>query len=163
MRNVRGTVAGVLVTFFLVLVSVPVERSRVDRIVGLTIVVYAAFAARRRLGVGSRPGPHEAPGDSYDTSPADEQDVRLARLDASVRRAAESGDQYARVTRPAMRQLAAERLRTRHGIDVNADPARARQRMGEDLWEMFATPPDHVGPAPGPERLRSLVAALESL
>lgn len=161
--RIGGTALGLLGTFALVLGSIPATRSRLDRILVLTVVLYAAFVARRHLGVGRRPepeGPSLAPSDP---TPAEEQDVRLARLDASLERAATSGEQFWRVTRPALRRLTAERLRLRHGIDVTADPVGARRQMGEDLWLMFSVPADHAGPPPGRERLRELVEHLERL
>lgn len=161
--RVVAVAGGLLGTFVLVLAVIPTTRARVDRIVLLTIVVYVAFQVRKRFGVGQRPAPTPPPHDPWDTAPADEQDVRLARLDASLAAAAESGEQFWRVTRPALRYLVTERLRLSAGIDVTADPAGARRQMGEDLWEMFSVPADHRGPAPGRERLRRLVEALERL
>lgn len=158
-----GTTLGLLGTFVLVMGLIPATRARLDRVLILTLVVYAGLVARRHLGVGVRPEPEPVPYGGADTSPAEEQDVRLARLDASLARAAESGEQFWRVTRPAMRRLVTERLRLKAGIDVTADPAGARRQMGEELWEMFSTPADHVGPAPGPARLRLLVERLEAL
>ena len=158
-----GILTGLLGTFVLVLGTIPATRSRVDRLVVLTVVVYTAFAARRYLGVGTRPEPAGPAYRHHEPTPAEEQDVRLARLDASLARAATSAEQFWRVTRPALRRLTAERLRLRTGIDVTADPVGARRQMGDELWEMFSTPADHVGPAPGPERLRVLVERLERL
>lgn len=153
---------GLLGTFVVVLGSIPATRARTDRLVVLTVVLYLGFVARRRLGVGVRPEvdrdpPHDPLG------PPDEPDVRLARLDAALALAAGSGEHYARVTRPALRHLVADRLRMRTGIDVTADPAGARRVMGEELWLLFATPPEHVGPAPGPLGLRDLVERAERL
>jgi hypothetical protein len=161
-RQVRGLVVGLVVATFLVSGSLPATRRRPDRVLLLVLVAYACFEARKRLGTGSRPVATAPRGAEYDAGP-EEQDVRLARLDASFERAAESGEQFARVTRPMLRRLVADRLRARTGIDVDADPAGARRQMGEELWEMFSTDPAAVGPAPGPERLRALVAAVERL
>lgn len=160
--RVVGVVAGLFGTFVLVLGSIPATRSRSDRLLVLTLVVYAGFLARRMLGVGVRPEA-DPPLHAGEPSAAEEENVRLARLDASLARAAESGEQFWRVTRPALRALATERLRLRSGIDVTADPEGARRQMGDELWVMFSTPADHAGPAPGPERLRLLVDALERL
>lgn len=157
-----GIAAGLLVTFALVFGSIPATRSRLDRLLVLTLVLYLGVRARRRLGVGVRPRIERWPSRA-DLGPPDEPDVRLARLDSSLALAAGSGEHFARVTRPALRRLAAERLRLRAGIDVTADPTGARRVMGEDLWQLFATPPEVVGPAPGPLGLRDLVERLERL
>ena len=154
---------GLAATFVLVLMSVPTSRARPDRLAVLAAVLFVGFAVRRRLGVGARPVAEAPPGSGYDAPPAEEQDVRLARLDASLTRAAESGEQFWRATRPMLRRLATERLRVRTGIDVTADPAGARRQMGEELWLMFSTPEDHLGPPPGPDGLRVLVERLERL
>ncbi|HWL35049.1 MAG TPA: hypothetical protein VNQ77_02540 [Frankiaceae bacterium] len=160
--RVVGIVAGLFATFVLVLGSIPATRARAERLLVLTVVLYAGFAARRMLGVGERPHPTPQPRHG-ESEPAEEQDVRLARLDASLARGAESGEQFWRVTRPALQRLTTERLRVGSGIDVTADPVGARQRMGEELWAMFSMPAGHAGPAPGPERLRRLVEHLERL
>lgn len=161
--RVAGLAAGLLLAFFVVTVAVPPDRVRIDRLLVLTVVVFAAFTARRRFGTGTRPEPEAPAFGSGESTAAQEQDVMLARMDASLAQAAESPQQFWRVTRPAVRRLATERLRLRRGIDVTADPDGARRQMGEELWEMFATPPGHVGPAPGRDRLRALVERLERL
>jgi len=161
--RVVGIAGALLGTFLLVLTVTPTSRARADRIAVLAVVVYAGFVARRSLGVGRRPQPAPPPTDPWESTPVDEQDVRIARLDRSLREAAESGEQFWRVTRPALRRLATERLRLKAGIDVTADPVGARRQMGEELWEMFSTPAEHRGPAPGGERLRLLVERLERL
>jgi hypothetical protein len=164
-RSRRGwQIAGAVVTFFVLASVVPPGRARTDRILLLSAAVYAGLLVRARFGVGDRPeavAPQAVA--SAELPPAHEQDVRLARLDASLVRATENADQYARVTRPMLRRLATERLRTKHGIDAAADPVRARRLMGEELWEIFATPPEAVGPPPAPDRLHLLVARVERL
>jgi hypothetical protein len=164
-RRIVGTALGFLLTFVLVFAFVPPDRARVDRVVLLAGVVYVYLAVRRRLGVGSRPEARapRAPDPFGELSPAAEQDVRLARLDASLVRATESSEQFTRVTRPMLRRLTTERLLMRSGIDVTADPAGARRLMGEELWEIFSAPADQLVPAPAPERLRGLVERLERL
>lgn len=155
---------GAVGTFFAVVAVVPPERARNDRVLVVCIAVYACLLVRAALGVGERPeavAPQRH--QTADLGPVDEQDVRLARLDASLERATENAEQFALSTRPMLRRLATERLRTKHGIDAAADPARARRLMGEELWEIFATPPDAVGPPPAPERLHHLVGLVERL
>jgi hypothetical protein len=159
-----GRVLGALATVVLVVMFMPPSRLRVDRIVVVGLAVYAGFLVRSGFGVGVRPEAVAPPAPSYgELSPADEQDVRLARLDASLVRATESGEQFAKVTVPLLRRLAIERLRAKQGIDVTADPAGARRLMGEELWQIFAAPPEQHAPPPAPERLRHLVDRLERL
>ncbi len=162
-RQARGIVVGLVATYVLVVVAIPDSRARPERLLLITLALYVAFHARKRLGIGERPVAEPRPRASdRDVLPA-ESDVRLEQLDMALARAAQSGEQFARVTRPMLRRLAADRLRTSSGIDVTANPAGARQQMGEDLWAMFSVDPDEVGPAPDPQRLRDLVTALERL
>ncbi|HEX8002072.1 MAG TPA: hypothetical protein VF519_05200 [Mycobacteriales bacterium] len=162
MKRLVWWAAAFFAAFLMVSSVVPVSRGRVDRLAVLTLALAGCALARYQIGVGVRPAP-ASPRPPEDSAVADEQDVRLARLDASVARAAESGAHYAGAFVPMLRRLAAERLADRAGIDVAADPAGARRLMGEELWEIFATAPDEHGPAPGPERLRLLVQRLERL
>ena len=141
---------------------IPATRGRQDRVAVLTAVLATCVVARHRFGVGARSEPRAALFEP-DTSQANEQDVRLARLDASVARAAESGEHYARAFVPLLRRLVTQRLADRSGIDVTADPAGARRLMGEELWEIFSTAVDERAPAPSPQRLHALVERLERL
>lgn len=155
---------GGVVTFFVLVSVIPPSRSRIDRDLVVCVAVYLCLLVRTRFGVGERPeavAPQAPP--PAELPPAHEQNVRLARLDTSLARAVESGEHYSRATRPMLRRLAAERLRTKHGIDAAADPHQARRLMGEELWEIFATPPEAVGPPPAPDRLRLLVERVERL
>ena len=160
--RLAAIIAGLLGTFVLVLGSIPATRSRVDRLVVLTVVLYLGFVARRDVGIGERAEVERGPGYTAPTPP-DEPDVRLARLDASLAQCAESGEHFARVTRPALRRLVAERLRVRTGIDVTADPTGARRVMGEELWQLFEPVPVHAWTTPGPLGLRDLVERVERL
>jgi hypothetical protein len=150
------------VTFLFVGALMPASRARQDRVAVLTCVLAVCAYSRYRLGVGVRPEPEETYGEA-DPGIADEQDVRLARLDTSVARASDSAEHYARSFVPLLRRLATERLADRAGIDVTADPAGARRLMGEELWQIFSTAADERGPGPDPKRLRDLVARLEAL
>ena len=160
-RRGMGWVTWLFLAYLLVGAFVPAARGRQDRVAVLTATLAACGYARYRLGLGERPEAPERHGDG-DLGIADEQDVRLARLDSSIARAAESVEHYARVFVPLLQRLVTERLADKAGVDVDADPAGARRLMGEELWEIFATPAGHAGP-PAPERLRRLVEAVERL
>ena len=41
--------------------------------------------------------------------------------------------------RPVLAELAADRLRRHHGIDMETEPERAREVMGDDLWQTLMT------------------------
>jgi len=161
-RRVVTWLVTLFVAFLFVGALMPESRARQDRVAVLTCVLAICAYSRRRLGLGERPEPQVAYGDA-DLGIVDEQDVRIARLDTSVARAADSAEHYARSFVPMLRRLATQRLADRAGIDVTADPAGARRLMGEELWEIYSTAVDERGPAPDPRRLRDLVARLEAL
>jgi hypothetical protein len=75
----------------------------------------------------------------------------LQRLEREVVLAAASSfDLHVRV-RPVLREIAAHRLATRRGTDLDAGSAETRAALGEELWELVR--PDRVPPddrfAPG--------------
>lgn len=61
---------------------------------------------------------------------------------------------------PRLGELADERLRQRHGITRESDPARARTLLGEPLWTFLGTPSRRP---PSPRDLAAIVAELEKL
>lgn len=61
---------------------------------------------------------------------------------------------------PRLGELADERLRQRHGITRESDPARARTLLGETLWTFLSTPSRRP---PSPRDLAAIVAELEKL
>ena len=162
-RRSTGVALGLLATLLLVTGFVPPSRAGRERILLVTGVVYGCFLVRVRFGMPDRPVAEPDPVYRLDDGIADEQDVRLARLDASLRRATESGEHYARVGSPLLRALADERLRDRTGVDPDNDPATARRLLGEELWQIFATPPDEHAPPPAREEVALLVARVEAL
>jgi hypothetical protein len=69
--------------------------------------------------------------------------------------------------RPTLRRIAAELLRARRGIDLDADPDRARRALGEETWELVRAdrepPVDRFGPGLELASLRTVVTALEAI
>ncbi|WBB72779.1 hypothetical protein O7602_24235 [Micromonospora sp. WMMD1128] len=61
---------------------------------------------------------------------------------------------------PRLGELADERLRQRHGVTRESDPARARALLGEPLWTFLGTPARRP---PTPRDLAAIVAELEKL
>ncbi len=72
-----------------------------------------------------------------------------------------------RRVRPVLREIAAHRLLTRYGIDLDAEPARARELVGASAWELVRpdrdAPADRRGPGPPLSHLRQVVAELERI
>ena len=67
--------------------------------------------------------------------------------------------------RPVLREIAAHRLRTRYGVDLDAEPARARELVGASAWELVRPhrppPSDRLASGPPLSHLREVVAELE--
>ena len=67
--------------------------------------------------------------------------------------------------RPLLREIAAHRLMKRYGIDLDAEPGRARELVGARAWELVRPerppPRDRLAPGPPLSSLRDVVADLE--
>jgi hypothetical protein len=83
-----------------------------------------------------------------------EQAARL--LDKSMRDPGRFGE----LLRPQLVELAAHRLRRRHGVDFRRDPDRARDLVGDSLWQLMATPQQNT---PSYQQLGDWVARIEAL
>jgi hypothetical protein len=67
---------------------------------------------------------------------------------------------FSRNVLPELAELADERLRQHHGITRASDPRRARELLGEPLWQLLAEPDRRP---PKARDWAALVAALEKL
>ena len=69
--------------------------------------------------------------------------------------------------RPTLRRIASELLRSRRGIDLDGDPAAARQALGDEAWELVRSdrpvPDDRFGPGIDRAALHRVVASLEGI
>lgn len=75
-----------------------------------------------------------------EAAPPDALDYRLVRLRRDLRDAVERDDRTDEIY-PVLRELAAERLRTHHGVDLDTEPERARAVVDAHLWRYLTTPP----------------------
>jgi hypothetical protein len=68
---------------------------------------------------------------------------------------------------PMLRELAAERLYARHGIDLEADPEAARAMLGTPAWELlgleWSAANGRSGTGPSHEAVEAAVSAIERL
>jgi hypothetical protein len=68
---------------------------------------------------------------------------------------------------PVLREIASYRLRAHYGVDLTAEPLRARNLVGEPVWELIdprrPKPEDRLARGPSLVYLREVIAALESL
>jgi len=69
-------------------------------------------------------------------------------------------ERFSRNVLPVLAELTDERLRLRHGVTRASDPRRARELVGEPLWQALADPGRRP---PKRQELATLVEALERL
>jgi hypothetical protein len=68
--------------------------------------------------------------------------------------------------RPLLRQLAGDRLYGRHGVELDEDPQRSRQLLGDQLWELVSADRQvgrRTGPGLASQDLAAHVDRLERL
>jgi hypothetical protein len=167
---VRIAAAGVLATLILVGLSVGFPGQRWNFAAGFELVVGAAAVASIVASLrGLVPRGREAR-TPFDVPPpraaAPKPPAELERIDRLlVLGAANAFDAHHRV-RPLLRELAAERLHARYGVDLDREPARAHELLGEDLWNVVR--PDlelrhRNAPGLAIDRTARLVDRLEAL
>ncbi|GIJ77996.1 hypothetical protein SAMN05443287_105285 [Micromonospora phaseoli] len=69
-------------------------------------------------------------------------------------------ERFTSVILPRLAELADERMRLKHGVTRESDPARARVLLGDRLWTFLETPPRRT---PSPRDLAAIVAELEKI
>jgi hypothetical protein len=69
--------------------------------------------------------------------------------------------------RPLLRDIAAHRLRSRYGVELDAEPARARELVGPAAWDLVRPdrppPVDRLARGASPEELQSVVDGLDAI
>ena len=136
--------------------------------IDVSVLLVAAAALALRLlrwaiaEVTPPPPPRARP-----RSAAEESDYRFVGTDAlrtAVRRwesrldwASTDAKRFSSNVLPVLAELADERLRQQHGLTRASDPRRARELLGEPLWQLFAEPARH------PPKARELAAHVETL
>ena len=172
-RGRTGKVVTDVLTFAALLgglvAAVPPDRRHYLRIAFVAALLFVVVLARRLLGPGGRPPvarrvPRDPP------AAAAGYVSRLARLTGSLEAGASSRGKFDLTVRPLLYRVATERLRTRHGLDLTRDPAAARARLGDDLWQLFATPaltagapPAYDEPAPSLDEVQRWISAVERI
>lgn len=91
----------------------------------------------------------------------------LARLEREVTLARVAAFDLHYRLRPTLREVAAHKLRSRHGVELDGEPDRARPLVGDLSWELLRAdrppPLDRHGPGLELAELRELVDTLERL
>jgi hypothetical protein len=170
----KGTVlrigAGVLFATVVLVALSAVVPSRRTLFVGIYLLVLAAIAIGTLAGSFRPLQPPRWMRSPFERDPETPEPpapiAELERIDRLVvLGAANEFDLHYRL-RPLLRQLAADRLHSRHGVDLDRSPHRAEPLLGDELWALVR-PDRQVGrrTAPGvaPARLADHVERLEHL
>ncbi|GAA3911664.1 hypothetical protein [Actinoplanes auranticolor] len=166
--RIGWAVRNVLLVAVATVVTVAALRSRGINVSVLLIV--AAFVALRLLMLAvSEVAPPPLPRPAARRG-EDEGDYRWAGTDtlrAAVRRweqrlewSQQDFERFSRNVLPVFAELADERLRLKHGFTRASDPRRARELLGEPLWEFLDEPGRR---SPKPRDLSTYVEALEKI
>jgi hypothetical protein len=89
--------------------------------------------------------------------------VRLRQLERRLQATSVDGAKFDWGLRPMLAQLVAERLRHRHAISIQREPAAARAMLGEQLWQMINGRSDQPSPPLSKQQLTALIEAIEAL
>jgi hypothetical protein len=127
----------------------------------LLLALVRTTAARAPVPRGSR---LDAALAAMRRAPADSGEPALAReLELSMYNAFHL---HARL-RPVLREIAAHRLRSRYGVELDSEPGRARGLVGPAAWEVVRPdrppPADRLGVGPQLHELRGVVDELEAI
>jgi hypothetical protein len=129
-------------------------------------VFFALLALRRALRVVQAPRltvdrpPRSTITRIDPTEVADGMQLALGRWDTRLSWSERDPQRFRSEVRPRLADIADERLRQRHGVTRADDPRRARELMGERLWQFLFSPIES-----GPNRgdLAAVVDDMEKL
>lgn len=159
-------VRGVLLVAIATVVTVAVLRSQGIK-VDVLLVVFAYSALRLLMKAVSdvappplpRRGPGNGTGGAAEAS-GDSLRTAVRRWEYQLGHAQNEPDRFSRIVLPALGELTDERLRLRHGITRATDPQRARELLGEPLWQLL----NETGRrSPKPREVSAWIDALERI
>ena len=168
----RSRMAWILRNTLLVAVATAVTVA-VLRSLGIKVsvlLVAAAFVALRLLMLAvsevappplprSRGNRGEESGD-YRWAGNDTLRVAVRRWEQQLDWSQHDAERFSRIVLPALTELADERLRLRHGVTRASDPRRARELLGEPLWQVLHDPGRRP---PKAREMSAVVDALEKI
>ena len=166
--RVGWVIRNVLLVGVATAVTVAVLRSQ--GIKGSILLVVAAFVALRLLMLAvsevapppppkGRGGRGEESGD-YQWAGNDMLRVAVRRWEQQLDWSQHDAERFSRIVLPALTELADERLRLRHGVSRASDPRRARELLGEPLWQVLHDPGRRP---PKAREMSTVVDALEKI
>ncbi|MEU8327236.1 hypothetical protein [Micromonospora sp. NPDC048839] len=107
----------------------------------------------RRAGTGDEDG-------SYNWATRDALRGAINQWERPLDWSSNRPERFTGVVLPRIGELADERMRLKHGVTRESDPARARVLLGDRLWTFLETPPRRT---PSPRDLAVIVAELEKI
>ncbi|MEU8181906.1 hypothetical protein AB0B85_04590 [Micromonospora sp. NPDC049044] len=138
-------------------VSLPVLIAGVLAVLAVRRV--SALLAPPPLPVAGRSGTGEEDG-SYNWGARDAVRAAINRWEWPLDWSTSRPERFTGVVLPRIAELADERMRLKHGVTRESDPARARVLLGDLLWTFLETPPRRT---PSPRDLAVIVAELEKI
>jgi hypothetical protein len=132
----------------------------------LIVLVVVALASLSRALVRSSPGyTSEFERALQSPRPATERVRELTRVENDVIHGTETEGDFRRRLRPLLRELAADRLSARRGIELDRDHVRAREAIGDEAWAVVRPDFDtrHYPRGLSRAQLRGVVDRLEKL
>ena len=128
-----------------------------------SVLMLALFRTARLLAQGA-PSPLDEALAAMRPREARQPDLSLER-DISLSSA--NGFHFHSRLRPVLRTIAAHRLRTRYGVELDLEPARARELVPARAWEVVdpdrRPPQDRLAPGPDVRAIAAVVDELERL
>jgi hypothetical protein len=129
-----------------------------------SVVLLALVRTTRAHAPAQRNSPFDAALASMRRAPAEPGEPALVReLELSTYNAFHF---HARL-RPLLRDVAAHRLRARYGVELDVEPARARELVASEAWDVVRPdrepPEDRMGPGPTLDELRLVLDELEAI
>ncbi|MDO3701152.1 hypothetical protein Q3W71_05595 [Micromonospora sp. C28SCA-DRY-2] len=166
--QVLRALAGMAAVVVVLVAGLRVVGLRVSLLILIAGVV-ALFAVRRIVAALTPPPPQPGAGPrssigvdegTWNWGARDALRTAINGWEVPLDWSATRPERFTTVVLPRLGELADERLRQRHGVTRESDPARARALLGERLWTFLETPPRRT---PSPRDLAVIVAELEKL
>jgi hypothetical protein len=133
-------------------------------LLGIAAVLLLALYRTARLLAPGHPSPLDAALARMRPREAPVPELALER-DVALSRAMEF--HFHVRLRPVLREIAAHKLRSRYGVELEREPARARELVPARAWAVVdparPVPEDRLAPGPTAEELSALVTELERL
>jgi len=139
------------------------------RAVAIWILLVAALAlhalVRGRRDASRETGPFEAA--LHRPNPPAPKPAQLLRMERELGLGISSAGHASHRLLPRLRAVAAARLGSRHGIELDRRPDAARAVLGDDVWELLRPdrpePEDRHGPGVARSRVVAVIERLEAL